>query len=317
MTEETVPKIWENICVSSNFILLFPIPLMIMCWKCFVKKKLSALDVALAIFILIIILWQIYGFPKPVAKFSLFDRVREIRALMPLGIASIVWTCFSMHQVIKEKTCFTWRFQIFVSATMLVGVLLHSIYFNVVTDNFASVYQIIIVCAFASLAGLLFVCKKPVLFAGLILVPNIYFNGFINPICDGLKPILNNPLYEKINHIARQEPDSKWVVFCCGYPFIANFVYAAGANVFNGIKYVPNLEEMKKLSTNYNNTRIYNRYGAISLLPVNSSEISFLLYNEDYYTILVDPKNDCWKRLGMTYCLLNLDIGTSLVKYKL
>lgn len=317
MTENNYPKIWSNVCESSNFFLLFPIPLMVMCRKWFVEKKVSALDVALSIFILIIIIWQIFGFPEPVAKFSLFDRVTEYRTLLPLGIASIVWTCFSLHQVIEEKTFFTWRFRIFVSAIMLIGVLLHSLYFNFVTGNFASVHQIIIVCIFVSLAGFLFISKKPVLFAGLILIPNIYFNGLINPICVGLKPILNNPLYKKINNITRQEPDSKWVVYSRGSAYVAVLAQAAGANVFNGLKYVPNLKDMRELSAKNNDIEIYNRYGHISLLPVKGSEISFALSScLFHYMISVNPENDCWKRLGITYDIFCTDKEIYFLKYK-
>jgi hypothetical protein len=315
MTEKDFPKIWGNVCESSNFFLLFPIPLMIMCRKWFVQKKVLALDVALAIFILIIILWQIFGFPKPLAKFLLFDRIIEFRSLLPLGIASIVWTCFSLHQLIKEKTFLSWRFRIFVSAIMCVVVLLHSIYFNIVTGNFASVSQIIIVCVFAFWAGLLFVSKKTVLFAGLILLPNIYFNGLINPISIGLKPILNNIIYEKTNQITRKEPDSKWIVYTSKIPITANLAYAAGANVFNGLKYVPNLEEMKQLSTKNNDIEIYNRYGFIKLSEVKSSEISFALVSPDYYIISVDPKNDCWRRIGINRVLLRTDEMIYFLKY--
>ena len=100
-------------------------------------------------------------------------------------------------------------------------------------------------------------------------------------------------------------------------PLLANFAYAAGANVFNGLKYVPNLEEMRELSTNNNDVDIYNRYSYISLLPVKGSQISFnLSVSADHYIISVDPENDCWKRLGITYCLLPTDGGVYSMKYK-
>lgn len=314
MTENNFPEIWKNVCESSNYLLLFPIPLMLMCWKWFAQKKVSALDATLAIYILIILFWQIWGFPKTVAQFTLFDRVTEDRALLSLGIASIVWTCFSLHQLMEEKTIFTWRFRFFVAAAMLACVLLHSLYFNFVTNYFASTYQIIIVCLFVAAAGLLFVSRKPLLFAAIILLPNIYFHGLINPIRVGLQPILGNSLYEKINHIARQEPNSKWVVY--GNNFIANLAYAAGANVFNGLKYIPNLEEMKELSTKNDDIEIYNRYNCIFMLPAEGSKISFSLISSQSYMISVNPENDCWRRLGITYFLLPSDEGLYFLKYK-
>ena len=63
VNEINFPKIWKNVCESSNFILLFPIPMTIMCWRWFTQKKMSPLDASLAIFILIIVFWQIAGFP--------------------------------------------------------------------------------------------------------------------------------------------------------------------------------------------------------------------------------------------------------------
>jgi hypothetical protein len=178
-----------------------------------------------------------------------------------------------------------------------------------------SVYQIIIVCIFASLAGLLWVGKQSLLFALLILLPNIYFNGLVNPICAGLKPILHNPLYEKVNHIVNQEPASKWVVFDKKYPLIANFLYATGANIYNGVKYVPHLGEMKHLNTKNSDIRIYNRFGAISLSPVETSEIKFSLSSRDWYIISVSSGNDCWKKLGITRGLLKTMNGLYFLKY--
>ncbi len=318
MTEGNFPATWKNVCESSNFFLFFPIPLMVMCWKWFVQKKVSAVEVALALFIIIILLWQIHGFPKPVAAFSLFDRVPENRTLLSLGIASIVWTCFSLHQIIKEKTLFSWTFRIIIAVIMLTGVLLHSLYFNAATNNFASTYQIITVCLFVTVACLLFVIRKPLLFAGLILLPNIYFHALINPVCIGLKPILSNPLYEDINRTAHQEPDSKWIVYDdSGYAHVANFAYAAGANVFNGLKYVPHLEEMKEISTNNNDFKIYNRYGFIAVLSAQGSDVIFDLspLTPDEYRIYADPGNDCWKRIGMNHRLFVTDKGIYYEKF--
>ncbi len=315
VNEINFPKIWKNVCESSNFILLFPIPMTIMCWRWFTQKKMSPLDASLAIFILIIVFWQIAGFPRLVAKVSLLDRVPENRALMPLGIASIIWTCYALQQHLKDKNLPSWRLKIIVPSIMLIGVLILCIYLNAVTGQFLSVYQIIIVCIFASLAGLLWVGKQSLLFALLILLPNIYFNGLVNPICAGLKPILHNPLYEKVNHIVNQEPASKWVVFDKKYPLIANFLYATGANIYNGVKYVPHLGEMKHLSTKNSDIRIYNRFGAISLSPVETSEIKFSLSSRDWYIISVSSGNDCWKKLGITRGLLKTMNGLYFLKY--
>jgi hypothetical protein len=243
MSEQNFPRIWGNVCESSNFFLFFPVPMMLMCWKWFQRKKVSILDVAFAIYISIILLWLILGFPKPVAQATLFDRVSGTRPFLSLGLASIIWTCLFLHQITKENTLYTLKFKITVTTIMFIGILIHAFYFNVVTDSFASIFQIIIVCMFVPVAGLLLISRKTLLFVGLILIPNIMAYGMVNPIRIGLNPILNHPLYERIHQIVRQDPDSKWIVYS-SYQ-LANFTYAAGARVFNGLKYIPHRDEMK------------------------------------------------------------------------
>ncbi len=312
MSERNFPRIWGNVCESSNFFLLFPVPMMLFGWEWLRQKKVSALNAGFALYIAIILLWLIWGFPKPVAQVTLFDRVPGARSVLSLGIASIIWTCLSLHRITRENTVYTLKFKISVTAIMFIGVLIYAFYFNVVTESFASVSQIIIACAFVTVASFLLLGRKALLFAGLILIPNIMVHSMVNPICIGLKPILSHPLYERINHIVRQAPDSKWIVYRTPnmtMPLLANFTYAGGAKVFNGLKYIPNLDEMKELSSKDNDIEIYNRYGYISLSPVTGSEVSFGLLEGDLYMISVDPGNDCWKRLGITYCLLP-SVGT-------
>jgi hypothetical protein len=281
------PVVWVNACESSNFLLFFPVPMMLFGLELVRRKKASALNTGFAIYIAIILLWLICGFPKALAQLTLFDRILETRALLSLGIARIG-----------------------ITAIMLLGTLILSYYFNIVTEDFASLPQIIIVCAFVAGASYLLLCKRQVLFVGLILIPNIFFHGMINPIRTGLGPILNNPIYKDIKHTVRQNPDAKWIVYERGTPLLANFTYAAGAKVFNGLKYVPHLEEMKKLSLKHADMTIYNRYGYISLPPYKGEQITFnLLGSADLYEILADPQNDCWRRLHITFVLWDTGKG--------
>lgn len=317
MSQENFPKVWDNVCESSNFLLFFPIPMMIMYWKLMKRKEISSLDIGFATYITIILIWLMWGFPKLIAQLTLFDRVSESRALLSLGIASILWTCLFLHQITKEKVLFTLTLKSSVTAMTLVGILYYSYYFNIATDGFASVSQIIMVCVFVTAASILLVSGKTLLFISLIIIPNIIANSMINPICIGLKPLLNQPFYVKINQIVRQEPDSKWVIYGDRSHILASIASAAGAQTFNSLKYIPNLDEMKVLSSKNSDVRIYNRHGYITLLPDKGSEIDFRLSNtEDHYMILVNPGNACWKQLGITHCLLSSKEGIYIFKYQ-
>ena len=128
MTEGKFPHIWGNVCESSNFLLFFPIPLILMFRECFLKKKISVYDALFTAYITIIILWQLLGFPEPIARFTLFDRVVEKRALLSLGIASVLWTCISLHRIMKGKSDLSRGFRISVTAIMLICILLYCLY---------------------------------------------------------------------------------------------------------------------------------------------------------------------------------------------
>jgi len=316
LSERHFPKVWDNACESSNFFLFFPVPLMFFGLELLRRKKVSALNIGLVIYIAIILFWLIWGFPKPVAQLTLFDRVLERRALLPLGIASIMWTCLLLHRTAKEHTLCSLKCKTGITAIMFIGTLIYSYYFNIVTDDFASISQIIMVCAFVTGASFLLLFRIPLLFAGLILIPNIFFHGLVNPICTGLSPILSNPIYEKISDAVRQDPEAKWIVYGKGVPLLANLTYAAGAKVFNGLKYIPHLDEMRELSLDHDDMTIYNRYGYISLSPGNGPQISFKLLNgRDLYEISVDPENDCWRRLHIAFLLLPTKEGI-LVRHR-
>jgi hypothetical protein len=315
MSEKHFPNIWGNICELSSFFLFFPIPMMLMCWEWLHRKKISALDAIFAIYITVILLWQVCGFPPFLAQATLFDRVPGTRSFLALGLASVFWTCLCLHRMLNEKTLYAWKFKISVTAIMLIGVAIYAYSFNIVTDDFASFAQILMVCVFVPVAGLLLMSRKTLLFAGLILIPNMIAYGMVNPICIGLKPILNNPLYNEIHQMTRQNPDSKWVVYG-NLLQLADFTYATGAKVFNGLKLIPNLDEMKVLSSKNADVDIYNSYGYIGLLPAEGSEIKFSLSDgRDHYMISVNPENDCWKQLGITYCMFPTRDGLRINKY--
>lgn len=317
MSQESFPKIWGNICESSNFFLLFPIPMTIMYWKLMKRKEISPLDVGFAAYITILLIWLMWGFPKPIAQLTLFDRISESRALLSLGIANILWTCFFLHRTSQEKAPFSFTLKSCVTFLILIVVLLHSYYFNRATEGFAAVSQITMVCIFVTAACILLVNGKILALVCLIIIPNIIANGMINPMRIGLQPLLAHPFYVKINQIGKHEPEAKLIVYGDGSHILAGLASSAGVKTFNSLKCIPNLDDMRVLSSKNSDAVIYNRFAYITLLPVEGSEISFRLLNTaDHYMISINPGSDRWKQLGITHCLLPSKEGIYIFKYQ-
>ena len=60
------------------------------CWEFLKNRRVSLLDAGFFAYIVIILLWQVWGLPSVLARLTLFDRVLETRSFLSLGIASYV-----------------------------------------------------------------------------------------------------------------------------------------------------------------------------------------------------------------------------------
>ena len=301
MSHNNFPSMWANVCESANFFLFFPIPLAVLCHALWKKRRAPIIEMLLAAFVLSLIVWDLIGFPQPLAKLTLFDRVTEGRSMLSLGIASIVWTCLFIDKGMRGEFKITPGSRMIVSAATLLAISFYMFQFNKESNHFLPMFQTTILCVFVTLCTYFLMGQKPLTFAMLVLVSNIASHALVNPICLGLSPILENPVYKTTKAIVERDPEAKWIVYGSFAPW-PNLLSAAGAKVFNGVKYVPNLKEMKAMSSDSKDTLVYNRYGYISLDPLKG-RIRFVQGpSEDTYTILVDPLDEHWRKLNVKYC---------------
>ncbi|MDD3662110.1 MAG: hypothetical protein PHG63_03530, partial [Candidatus Dojkabacteria bacterium] len=121
----------------------------------------------------------------------------------------------------------------------------------------------------------------------------------INPVSRGLNVFED----ERIDEIVENSGEGTWAVF--GDNAYANLLKAYGADVFNGVKIVPDLESMHILDPGLNYVEIYNRYAHISLqTPPSDHEAELFTLNfPDSYTITIDPCDERLNNLGIDYIL--------------
>ncbi len=301
MSEGHLPSMWGNICESSNFFLFFPILMVVLGYRLWKRGKATPVEISLAAFMSVLAVWDLVGFPELLAKCTLFDRVTPGRTYLSLGVASIIWTCVFVDSGLKGGFKVGPRFSAVVPAAALLGICLYTFQFNKVSDNFLPAYQAILLCAFVAASTYLLVRVRPLFFAVLVLVPNMVFHGLVNPVSVGLAPILKNPVYNTTADIVRHSPEDKWIVYA-PLPWLPDIVYAAGAKVFDGLKWVPDLNEVGNLSADPKDVSVYNRYAYISIYPWNRPDIRFVVgESPDTYTIFAHPLNEHWRRLDITY----------------
>jgi hypothetical protein len=139
----------------------------------------------------------------------------------------------------------------------------------------------------------------PALYA--VLIGIVIRNVGVNPVTKGLNPILENPLVMDSKEIHDKDPAARWVLF--GDIRLTHLLKSNGINVFNSVKLVPPLTDMKVLDPSGKYDSVYNRYAWITVAPYigQADTVILRLTNNDGYTIHIDPCSPKLKQLGVDY----------------
>jgi hypothetical protein len=130
----------------------------------------------------------------------------------------------------------------------------------------------------------------------------------VNPVTKGLAPILENPLVVDSKEIHEKDPSARWALF--GNTRLTHLLKANGIDLFNSVKLVPPMKDMKVLDPTGKNDSIYNRYAWMTMnskqvaqfFDVNWNDtVMFRQTFQDGYTIFIDPCSPKLKQLRVKY----------------
>ncbi|HWN89236.1 MAG TPA: hypothetical protein VNM35_09240 [Chitinophagaceae bacterium] len=325
-TSPGVPAYWQNICEASSFIMFFPIVFYAMGYYYFKTKKTDPLLISISIFLIIGLIYVLLGFPAFLSKVTLFSMSPDYRALPIVGVGNcFLLICYiaSSKTEIKKETI-SWVELGVIAAATFVFMLVISAQINKATDNFFTSTQVSIATALIVISYLLtryknFRLAKTALL--ILLIGMVIPNANVNPLTKGLAPILDNPLVVDSKEIHARDPEARWALF--GNTRLTHLLKANGINVFNCVKFVPPLKDMKVLDPTGKYDSTYNRYAWMSM---NSKEVSpyfdvnwndtviFRQSYEDGYTIYMDPCSPKLKQLGVKYFVFDTVPGPKEVR---
>jgi hypothetical protein len=314
MSMSNFPAAWSNACEASNFVLLSPVPLAVLAWRAWRKKGTTALEWSLAAYIAVVLAWLTLRWPYALAAATGFGWSSKTRPLLGLGLASVLLCCVYLSKR-RDDLPAGLRGRILVAGSMLALLAAYAVDFSRVTEGFASPAQSILVSLAACGAGYLLLARKKTAFAIGLLLPSIWSFGIVNPVVQGLGPIIDTKLFKEVSAIVAKDPDARWAVFGrwaqigsirgdgIGY-LKADFIKATGARVFNGTKVVPPLDDLRAIDPNSAAAWTYNRYAHVGLVPHDGPEVEFTQSAEDAYTISIDPVGSDFGKLGIRYVAL-------------
>jgi hypothetical protein len=304
-TEKVFPLQYGNVCEASNFILFFPFLILYYAFKYIKTKRIDPIILALISYLILITLWVEFSFPVWVGKYSFLGMVPGNRALVGIGVGSIILTIIFLSDRYEEKLMQKDNFFVLILGYCLVfiGMILFSFKLNIDTSGFFSVTEIVLISALISLLVCLLIKRKSFYFF-LLLLPMIIIPGFpINPINKGLGDIENRPLVNVASEINIKNNNAEWLVF--GSHWQASVLQSSGINIINGVKFIPELVKMRILDPNLSYSYVYDRYAHIEFDPIaDLTEIKFVLNQADFYTISINPCNDKLKQLNIDYVIL-------------
>ena len=160
-----------------------------------------------------------------------------------LGLASIIATVVFLG---TKGTVLKGKKQIMVVGSIIfVALLSYGLYLTSQTENFFEFRYIILLTVGFTFASMFLLQKKKLLFGASILFVTLVPAIFINPVSVGLDPIFEKKLSRAVIEENEKTSELHWVIY--GNHVLANFIKASGANVFNGVQYVPKLDKFKIL----------------------------------------------------------------------
>ena len=293
---------FSNICESSSFIFLYPIVLVLFVIARLTGrlKRLSPLILALAAYLLLLTFYVLVGLNETLARLTLLSYTPGIRALIGLGIGGIILTGLYLREAVRVRP------------RVWIGVLAGAVAFVALVafaDGFGHLYaspawtlqwpRALAVCAVLAVAiAALVVRTRVVFFAAMLLLVVVPTIGVI-PVSRGLAPVYQKALVERVKQVVAADPSARWLAY--GSLTTPNIVRAAGANVFNGVRWPPEAVFMRKIDPGSANEPIWNRYAHIIFTPAPPGSARFSLQQGDVFTVDIDPGDDRLAASGIRF----------------
>lgn len=293
------PTFLGNVCEASRFYLFAPLVMLFFLFKRSRKSMFDPLIISLLLYIALLVVWSIFGFPELIARYSLWSMSHPKRAYLGLGFANIMLFCIVLSTLLRHKIQ---PIAFFAIASVSLVLCLMLGYYGISMAEMDSEYYsskriaISILILFMLIISLLRLNLR--LIIGLFLLMSI--QGFrVNPLIVGLDGIYKKEVAVEAAAFNEANP-GRWAVF--GSFVHPQYFKALGMSVFNGVIFTPNVAEMELLDVDHQYDFIWNRYAHINMVanPELESPL-FTLVQPDLFTITIDPCAEEMRALGIVY----------------
>ena len=292
-SEGLYPPSYGNVCEASSFLLLWPVSFLVAC----ISRQTGYLirSLPLVVYLLFVSSWVMFGASPLVAKLTLWSMVPSNRALIGLGIGSIIFSILTINEVKKPSNLFVVLLSIL--STFLLWNFIHN--FDALPTTSRSIDESNFIIASSILIVVSLISSSKIWLAFAVLFGVVYPNFSVNPMMSGMDSILKSPIYQAVQSIDSDKSE-KWAVY--GSPIVPQVVKAAGVKVINGALYAPDLKSLSVFDPEGKYIDIYNRYAHVTLNQVIEGQpLKFHLHQADTWQLDISPCDPAFKTLNVRY----------------
>lgn len=293
-----------NNCEVSSFINFFIGSVIVLFVA--ISKKVKNIGIGIALFIVALLqfIWTVVPFNETIAKITFLSYVPTDRMMLMFNFTAMLLSIWAIGVIFREKII-----------SPLVGGIIAVVNFSVYAllilkspyrDYTNLRYLIILFAIYLIINVSIFVRWKMVFFIAMSVL--IFMSGMtVNPVVKGVGGIYNKTLSKAIIEIEENDPDSVWLAE--GEETKGEFIYANGAKAINGTHFYPALSTWKKISEDYDDEIIYNRYAHVKI-SLTTDETKFSLGSADAFEI--DLNIEELKTLNIKYIVTKNDLSNIL-----
>lgn len=299
---------FSNPCEYSNFISLYPLPIIMSFIYTIKNNKKDLLTILLVIISILLSLWNYIPLNNGLVKLSLLSFSVPERTYIVVGYICVFLLIRNMALNEKFSNKHN-KIYLFISCLISVAITI-SLKKNY-SDFLNNIYMLIIMnIIFIPIFYLLLLNTKKgnkILSISLIIL-SLFVGGTINPISKGIEVLTEKPFAKEIQKIVKNNQEKKWISISDNYA-IANYLVANGASTINSTNYYPNFELWYSLDENKEYEDVYNRYAHI-LIELVDSDTKFELVTQDTFKVFLNILDI--KKLNINYIVSQTDITESV-----
>lgn len=287
-----------NASEMSQFISLYPIPIIMGLYYWIDNKKKYKKDFLLSglLFLSIVLtIWNFIELPAWLVRITMLSMSTTERCSVTASFVCLLLLLYCLTNYSKDSLKEVVKYQ-----NMIIAFIISLFGVYVVKNQFAEymglkfiIFDIIFYTVIMTLV--LMNCKKTNKIAMIILCTFTLISGIlVHPLNRGLSAIFDKPVAKKVQKIEKKDPEADWITVTDKY-FLSNYLVASGADTINSTNYYPNFKLWKKIGLKKEKEK-YNRYAHIlieltkekSSVKVNySDQLGLKLNNNDVCTLNV------------------------------